>query len=43
MELDISKVNQYVRMLAEESRIYQLEDSEFATVADFDIQDGKHL
>ena len=40
-EVDISKINQYVRMLVEESRVWELKGSEYAIMADFDFSHGK--
>ena len=42
-EVDISKINQYVRILAEESRVCQLNGSEYAIITDFDISQVKLL
>ena len=40
-EVEISKINQYVRMLVEESRVWELKGSEYAIMADFDFSQGK--
>ena len=40
-EVDILKINQDVRILAEESRVCQLKGSGFAIITNFDFSQGK--
>ena len=40
-EVDVSKINQYVRILVEESRVCKLKGSEYAIMVDFDFSQGK--